>query len=83
MTLFCLANVTGAVKIAGIEWSVLCSGCNLILKIYIIPPSEFQPATDKSASMDELSIWQIDLVTTTKQNGSVLTVHKLYFPIGN
>ena len=22
MTLFCLANVTGAVKIAGIEWSV-------------------------------------------------------------
>ena len=38
-----------------------CSGCNLILKIYIIQQSGFQPAADKSALMDELPIWQIDL----------------------
>lgn len=34
-----------------------CSGRNLILKIYIIQPSEFQPATGKSALMDELFIF--------------------------
>lgn len=63
MALFCLANVTGAVKIAGIEWSV-CYNVVVAFEfknLYYLEPSGFQLAAGKSALMDELSIWQIDL----------------------
>ena len=62
-----------------------CSGCNLILKIYIIQQSGFQPAADESALMDELPIGQNRPTSSLQQQNKMAVfiqcILKLYFPM--